>query len=154
MKHLIIFLIIIVGILLIKCSSVEKFINILTNKYKLPDVHIKYSYQIESNGVFANKKIYKDDVIEICPTLLENTKQLQNTDKLKDYFFEYDDEKSVIALGYCSMYNHSDNPNANWTVVDESTLKIHALSDIEAGEEIFVSYGNEYWKTRKEILKK
>ena len=46
MKHLIIFLIIIVGILLIKCSTIEKFADLITNKYKLPDLHIKYSYQL------------------------------------------------------------------------------------------------------------
>ena len=79
---------------------------------------------------------------------------MQNTDKLKDYFFQYDDEKSAVGLGYCSMYNHSDKPNASWYVLDESTLRIKARKDIEAGEEIFISYGDDYWDTRKELLKK
>jgi hypothetical protein len=154
MKHLIIFIIIIVGILLIKCSIVEKFVDLVTNKYKIPDVYLKYSYQVESNGIFANKKFNKGDLIEICPALLEKTEILQNTEKLINYFFHYDEEKSLIGLGYCSMYNHSDTPNASWHVLDESTLRIKAYKDIAEGEEIFISYGDEYWNTRKELLKK
>jgi len=154
MKHLIIFVIIILGILLIKCSVVEKFTQVFNSKYKLPDATIKYSYQIESNGVFANNKISKGDIIEICPAIIEKTKNIQYTDKLKDYYFEYDVDNSLIGLGYCSMYNHSDSPNATWHIVDENTVRIKALNNIDSGEEIFVSYGDEYWKTRKDLQKK
>ena len=154
MKHLIIFLIIIIGILLIKCSTVETFVDIVTDKYIVPDINIKYSYQIESNGGFSNKKINKGDIIEVCPIILEKTIAINNTEKLKNYHFNYDNEKSAIALGYCSMYNHSDTPNASWVIIDETSMKIQATTDIESDEEILVSYGNEYWNTRKDLLKK
>ena len=78
---------------------------------------------------------------------------MQNTDKLKDYFFQYDDEKSAVGLGYCSMYNHSDNPNANWHVINSEKIKIKAARDIDVGDEIFVSYGDDYWSTREDALK-
>jgi len=152
MRHLIIFLIIILGILVIKCSSIDTmidtFVDTINEKYKQPNATIKYSYQIEDNGVFANTNIKKGDIIEVCPTLIENRNNLKETTKIKDYFFEYDNDNSLIALGYCSMYNHSDNPNATWEVIDEKTLKITALAPIKSGNEIFVSYGEEYWKTR------
>jgi hypothetical protein len=153
MKHLIIFVIIILGILLIKCSVVEKFTQVSNTHYKLPDGIIKYSYQIESNGIFATKKINKGDIIEICPALIEKTKHLQYTDKLKDYYFEYDIDNSLIGLGYCSMYNHSDNPNANWYVLNSEKIKIKAARDIDVGDEIFVSYGDDYWSTREDAQK-
>jgi SET domain-containing protein len=104
--------------------------------------------------MFATKKINKGDIIEVCPALIEKTKHLQYTDKLKDYYFEYDIDNSLIGLGYCSMYNHSDSPNAEWLILDKNSLKIKALENIEVGEEIFVSYGDDYWKHRKELQKK
>jgi SET domain-containing protein len=152
MKHLIIFVIIILGILLIKCSVVEKFTQVFDSKYKLPDATIKYSYQIESNGVFANNKINKGDLIEVCPALIEKTKNIQYTDKLKDYYFEYDIDNSLIGLGYCSMYNHKDDPNANWEVLNENQMEIKVVKTIHKGEEIFISYGSEYFNQRKHIM--
>lgn len=157
MRHLILFLIIVLGFLIIKCSFTENivdtFSDLFTEKYRQPDAKIKYSYKIEANGVFTNVDIEKGDVIEICPTILEKNSNLKKTKKIRDYFFQFDNDNSLIALGYCSMYNHSDNPNATWEIIDENTLKITALAPIKAGEEIYVSYGDEYWKTRN-ITKK
>jgi hypothetical protein len=142
------------SILLLKYPVLEKITQVFNNKYKLPDASIKYSYQIKSNGVFANNRISKGDIIEVCPAILEKTKNVQNTDKLTDYHFQYGKDNSLIALGYCSMYNHSDKPNANWQIVDDNTMRITALENIGAGEEIFVSYGDKYWKTRTQLQKK
>jgi len=141
------------SILLIKSPVIQKIANVFNSKYKLPDATIKYSYKIGSNGVFANNKISKGDIIEVCPALIEKTDNLGHTNKLSDYHFQYDKENSLIGLGYCSMYNHSDSPNAEWIVLDKNTLKIKALEDIEVGEEIFVSYGDDYWKSRTQLQK-
>ena len=141
------------SVLLIKSPVLKKITQVFNSKYKIPDASIKYSYKIGSTGVFANNKISKGDIIEVCPALLEKRKNLDNTNKLTDYHFEYDKDNSLVALGYCSMYNHSDSPNANWLILDKNSMRIKALNDIEAGEEIFVSYGNKYWKSRKELKK-
>ena len=60
----------------------------------------------------------------------------------------------MIGFGYCSMYNHSDTPNATWEILDEEKIKITVTKNIAEGEEIFVSYGREYWKTRVDLLDK
>ena len=68
---------------------------------------------------------------------------------IRDYIFKksIDSDKSVVAFGYGSMYNHSDIPNASWKVVDEY-VKITCVKPIKKDEEIFLSYGKQYWTSR------
>jgi len=151
MKHLIIFLIIIVGILIIKCATIEGF-NSSSIDYVQPNASLKYSFQIEGRGAFATKNYAKGDIIEICPGILQKTDDAHG--KIRDYLFRFDEDYSMIGFGYCSMYNHSDTPNATWEILDEEKIKITATKNITEGEEIFVSYGREYWKTRVDLLDK
>lgn len=103
-------------------------------------------------GVFATKKYKKGDVIEICPCVKTESELIGG--RIDDYSFTYDDTSSVIALGYCSIYNHSDNFNGVWTILDENRMEIIAKRDILVGEEIFISYGDEYWEARGHYLDK
>ncbi len=152
MKHLIIFFIIIVGIIFINClsyNSYESFDN-MTIKYEAPTTNIKPS-KIGSRGVFANKNYKEGEILEVCPCI----KQDHNMElgKIADYLFNFNDEESLIAFGYCSMYNHSDNPNAEWNIINENQMKVIALRNIKKGEEIFISYGDSYWEQRKDDIK-
>ena len=148
MKYLILFIIILLLFVLFRWIFRSLFVNI---DYVVPHVEIKISKEIGSRGVFANKDYKKDDVIEICPTITEETSKFQGI--LKDYIFKYDDKYSSLAFGFCSMYNHSDNYNALWTVLSKDQIKFYASKDIKKGEEIFTSYGDAYWKTRNELKK-
>lgn len=152
MKHLIIFLIIILGILVIKCASTEvEHFKQTSNPYTIPQIKLKHSYQIKDRGAFATKSYKKGEILEICPAILQKTDDVQG--KVRDYLFRYDEDNSLIGFGYCSMYNHSDNPNANWHVINSEKIKIKAARDIDVGDEIFVSYGDDYWSTREDALK-
>jgi len=148
MKYLILFIIILLLYVLFRWIFMSLFVNI---DYVVPHVEIKISKEIGSRGVFANKDYKKDDVIEICPTIFEETSKFQGI--LKDYIFKYDDKNSLLAFGFCSMYNHSDNYNALWTVLSKDQIKFYATKDIKKGEEIFTSYGDGYWKTRNDLKK-
>jgi hypothetical protein len=136
-KLLIIFIVILVLYVLFRYIFKSLFLNI---DYVLPQVEIKKSEKIGSRGVFATKDYKKDDIIEICPTITEETSKFDGI--LKDYIFKYDDKHSLVAFGFCSMYNHSDNYNALWTVLSKEQMKIYASKDIKKGEEILISYGN------------
>ena len=48
------------------------------------------------------------------------------------------------------IYNHSDTPNAEWTIDDdnENYITFFATKDIKAGEEILHDYGTPYWDSR------
>jgi SET domain-containing protein len=136
-KLFIIFIVILVLYVLFRYIFKSLFLNI---DYVLPQVEIKKSEKIGSRGVFATKDYKKDDIIEICPTISEETSKFDGI--LKDYIFKYDDKHSLVAFGFCSMYNHSDNYNALWTVLSKEQMKIYASKDIKKGEEILISYGN------------
>ena len=69
------------------------------------------------------------------------------------YIFDFDEDNVLIAFGYCSMYNHVDNPNAEWEVLNENQLMIKSIKDIKKDEEIFVSYGDDYWTSRRNATK-
>ncbi len=97
-------------------------------------------------GVFAGKEFQAGEIIEKCPVIVltETESKIIDETILGDYQFAWgDDEKQgAIVLGYGSIYNHSENPNADWDVDANSRLMIfRATRDIPKGEEICTSYG-------------
>ena len=114
-------------------------------EFKIPNVTIAHSNKINDRGIFANQDYKKDDIIEICPALQQN--KIHGIGSIKNYLFHLNDDTDLVGFGYCSMYNHSDTPNATWKV-NETSIKMYAISDIKANEEIFVSYGPNWFATR------
>lgn len=103
-------------------------------------------------GVFASEKIFKGEVFEISPLINLNVNE--KSDVLFDYRFyhpENDENKIyVVALGYGSLYNHSNQNNADWRTGEFMEFEFYAIKDIEKGDEIFIYYGsNEYFNLRK-----
>lgn len=109
------------------------------------------SSELHGLGVFATKDIDKDEVIEECPILFLPTKNGEMNYVLIDYTFQWPktDEwtNHVISLGYGSLYNHSNTPNADWFSDEEKMVfKFVSLKPIKKGEEITIYYGGEgYW---------
>lgn len=95
-------------------------------------------------GVFATKAIRKGEKIEECYVLVT-----RGGDKgLEDYYFDVKG-KNGIFLGYGCIYNHSDSPNADYTISRKKRIAtIKAKRAIRKGEEIFVSYGEEWFSSR------
>jgi SET domain-containing protein len=145
MKHLIIFIIIIIGFIILQ------FFNSINLDYKSPIGEIKISKKINGRGVIALKNYKKGDIIEICPCIYDDISNFSG--KMKDYLFKYDDKTALVAFGYCSMYNHSDDYNALWKIISNEKIQVYATKDINDGDEIFISYGDPYWKNRKNTTK-
>ncbi|RDI42083.1 SET domain-containing protein-lysine N-methyltransferase [Aquicella lusitana] len=95
-------------------------------------------------GVFAGKKIKKNEIIEECYTIIS-----KGGDKvLEDYYFDARG-KSAIPTGFGIIYNHADEPNTGWSInVKTRIMTIKAIRTIQPGEEIFVSYGDEWFSSR------
>jgi uncharacterized protein len=99
---------------------------------------------IHGYGVFAEKTIKKGEIVEECHVLLTEFED----DDFMDYYFDAQD-KNAIILGYGSIYNHSDSPNAAVTFsADYSAATFKARRDIKKGEEILISYGKEWFDSR------
>ncbi|MBC8172397.1 MAG: SET domain-containing protein-lysine N-methyltransferase [Chitinophagales bacterium] len=101
--------------------------------------------QHKGRGVFTTKKIKKGQIIEICPMIVFGAKdrKIINDTFLYEYYFEWGEStrKGGLALGFGSIYNHSYHPNAIYDPnFDLNILTFKSLRDIEAGEEITVSY--------------
>lgn len=102
-------------------------------------------------GMFATKYYKKDEIIENCPTLQVSEDDINYPNKINDYVFESNIEGDVlIPLGYCGLMNHSEErQNATWTISPTNEfIHMRAIKDIEPGEEIYVSYGKDYWDER------
>jgi SET domain-containing protein len=108
-------------------------------------------------GVFASVDIKKNEIIEICPILILSDKDSEHVMEtlLQNYVYEYAKDSTMIALGYGSLYNNMDAPNAKYELQEyegmpeqDNELLITAIRPIAKNEEIFIDYGiQDYFKT-------
>jgi len=110
----------------------------------------------KGRGVFSTAEIPESSIIEICPLIIIPKSEITHLDKtsLYDYYFVWDDEGSAaIALGYGSLYNHSDSPNAEFSFQKEDkTLIVKTISDVLPDQEITIDYtggSGELWWNRR-----
>jgi len=114
---------------------------------RLPHIFFAPS-PLGGRGVFTSEPIPKDSLIEICPVIVLPEEELPIIHKtfLHDYYFLWgeNEEQCAIALGFGSLYNHAYDSNAEYIIdLDELTIDIYSVRDIEAGEEITVNYNGE-----------
>jgi uncharacterized protein len=101
---------------------------------------------IRGRGVFATRAFAEGETVEVCPTI---EFPVGGADGLGDYVFESTTEGMLlIALGYGMLYNHSDDPNVDYYEDAPGALEFIALRAIEPGEELTISYGEEWWSAR------
>ncbi len=99
----------------------------------------------KGRGVYAAIAFSNKDLIELCPVIITKSEELAIIHKtsLHDYYFLWGKEQNQagIALGYGSIYNHSDTPNAEFRCdYEQKTIDFYAISDISIGEEITIDY--------------
>ena len=102
----------------------------------------------KGNGVFTSEPIAKGTVVEVSPVIVLSKKESDLADDtiLRDYTFLWGERqvKGCIALGYCSVYNHSYKPNCeNEMDFEEDTMSIMTLRDVKAGEELCINYNGD-----------
>lgn len=96
-------------------------------------------------GVFATRDFEEGETIEDCPVIEVPEAELPALAStiLSSYFFQWGGtgDEGAVALGYGSLYNHTNEPNAMYVRKRElKLLSFVALRPIAAGEEITVSY--------------
>lgn len=98
-------------------------------------------------GVYALKDFKRGQVVERCPVLRQREGEVRG--QLNDYVFDLGDGEVGVVWGYGSMYNHSENPHLNYTYDPErKEMDFVAVRPIRKGEEIFSSYGRQWWRDR------
>ena len=95
-------------------------------------------------GVFASGDIAKSELIERCPIIFltkEDYPLVKKTTLLNYYFLNEEENRSAIALGFGSLYNHSYEPNATYEKhLEDGHIDFIAIRDIGRDEEITVNY--------------
>jgi hypothetical protein len=98
-------------------------------------------------GVFATRRFIAGELVESCPTV--EVPATDVTGRLGDYIYSsVNDGKIVLVLGYGMLYNHSADPNVEYIQDEPTTIEFHARRAVEPGDELTISYGNEWWDTR------
>lgn len=110
-------------------------------------IAIGYTSTVE-RGVFAVNYISKGECFEVAPIIVVPSNEVIGT-ALIDYAFKINDSQYAIAFGCASLYNHQNQPMAEWKLDPErKTISFFALRDISPSEEIYISYGKSYWNSR------
>jgi len=94
-------------------------------------------------GVFTSAPIPEGTTIELAEVILISAAErtVIHETSLHDYYFQWDGDRAAIALGYGSLYNHADKPNACFEIdYAFSQIRFVALRDIIGGEEITTDY--------------
>ena len=98
-------------------------------------------------GVFAARAFAAGEPVEECPTL--ELPDAEVTGRLSDYVFSSGDEGEVLLLlGFGMLYNHSAEPNVEYVQYEPETITFLATRPIEPGDELTISYGEQWWDTR------
>ncbi|WP_257978959.1 SET domain-containing protein-lysine N-methyltransferase [Corallococcus exiguus] len=110
-------------------------------------------------GVFTDTFIAAGELIEECHYLKVPQQQFRG-EPLDDYVFEIrwhrneeprEGDWVALVMGYGMIYNHSSEPNASYSRAEDlDVFRYHALRDIHPGEQICISYGENWWKARGE----
>lgn len=95
-------------------------------------------------GVFAGKKFRKGELIEECYLIISSG----GDKKLEDYYFDADGKYGLLT-GFGIIYNHSEDPNADYKIdVKRRLATFKADRTIQKGDEICVSYGDKWFRDR------
>ena len=98
-------------------------------------------------GVFATRTFAEDETVEVCPTVEIS----EGGGDLADYLFESTNGGMfLVVLGFGMLYNHSSEPNLDYFQENEAALAFVAQRQIAKGEELTISYGDEWWSARGE----
>lgn len=102
----------------------------------------------KGRGVFAGRRFQLGELIERAPVIVipatEGPALAATLLDAYDFRWNHRQRQSAIVLGYGSLYNHADGPNARYTrLFDSEEMEFTALRTIEAGEEILINYNGD-----------
>lgn len=115
-------------------------------------IQVRKSQAVHGYGVYAEQAFKKGDIIEECYILISTH---GGDEALEDYYFQVGRKAHGIPLGYGMIYNHAEDPNADYRIYRERNLMVFKAScPIKKGEEIFISYGDEEWFNDRDMKMK
>ena len=111
-----------------------------------PSVYVKDTGTPKGRGVFAARRFRAGEVVEECPVVLFKKSFETLHKELKTVVFHWDVPEGAaatqaLALGYGSLYNHSNPSNLRYETDGEGlVMRFIAVRNIGAGEELTINY--------------
>ena len=131
-----------------------------------PSVYVKDTGTRKGRGVFAARAFRAGEVVEECPVVLLRKPYEVLHRELKTVVFHWEvpegsAAKQALAIGYGSLYNHSNPSNMRYETDGESrVVRFITVRDVEPGEELTINYNagggahvseDEWWFEEKGI---
>lgn len=112
-----------------------------------PKLYVEYIDTVKGMGVFTNAAIQQGDIIENCYSIPVHI----SIKEYQAFFFQFNGTDTLLPLGYGCIYNHSNEANISWKLLDveKRVIQFFAIKDIEPGSELCHNYGEGYWITNK-----
>ncbi|MEE1945255.1 SET domain-containing protein-lysine N-methyltransferase [Pedobacter sp. KR3-3] len=103
----------------------------------------------KGRGVFCTTNLAEGEIIEVCPVMIIPAEEFAalSATAIMDYSFYFNKEENTLSLtmGFGSMYNHRQYPNAVYLLNREARQMVFtAHENIKAHTEICINYGGEY----------
>lgn len=109
--------------------------------------------QVNELGVWAIDNFIDNEIVEVCPVILFDKKDIEGNAML-DYVFKIDDNQYAFALGAGTLYAHRNQSNVRWNYDPvKKSIIFRTSRPIKQGEELFISYGKDYFKSRNTSMK-
>ena len=118
----------------------------MTNSLFPPETYIKDTGTIKGKGVYANRNYAIGDIIEVSPVIILFAPYSTLPPKLKTRVFNWGNltqgpASSALALGFGSMYNHSNPANVKFKANTENeSITFIAEKNISINEELTINY--------------
>jgi len=120
--------------------------------YKSPEkIYLKKSNISNAGyGVFTKCFVRAGELLECAPFIeLPREFLYLKPNILQNYVFSSHNNKNnvILVFGYGSMYNHSLQPNARYTINDKNPtrfLDYSAIYDIPTNTELLINYGPQH----------
>jgi uncharacterized protein len=112
-------------------------------------IELRHTGTVRGRGVFARRGFARGELIETVPVLVIKCDFDDLPEAVKTYVFDWETLARVprthaLALGYGSMYNHSNPANLRYEAdAREHQLRFIAAREIRAGEELTINYNAE-----------
>ena len=114
-----------------------------------------YTGEAHARGVATARPLKRGEVVDASPTLFFDAAAYRAHVKhtLLDHYVFVDRASGgvLLALGAGSLFNHSRTPNVDFRVdAAAATIVFSAARDVNAGEELTISYGVPWWEEEGE----
>jgi SET domain-containing protein len=125
-----------------------------------PNVYVKL-YEGMGRGLAAFTMIEKGKFVMECELLVlsQFDTPIANMTELKHYTFKYNESQDCLVLGNGEIFNHSDEPNVKYELVDytqdgetRKVMMFTAIRHIDAGEQLFIDYNADIPVDTKEYV--